>query len=673
MTDFKVSFSANAILHCSLEEIWHLSDKRQVTINFEDGSVLATGRSIIYSWFFWEFHRKIEGVTLLKSHLVPQKKMTANTHPEFLEFIIWEVYNQCSDHTEVATLRKIAYDITNDIFNHLTVNLESYVTSSCILDYLEIMEDETINELIENTPPNPTALIETKGEIKEYLKKPDIYTSNALKAICEADLVNWDQLLQAIAYRGYTTDMDNYFFPNPIMNGYGHGITSFHDSLLESTSSTKSLIAQDDALKQTEFFNKRMQLISPVIKSLIKGDCGSTTYNRIMLTGNVGKVKGNFKSLVGKRYLKEDGSLGVINKDSKHLIGQRLKIRSVMNCRYRHTGNICATCYGNLALNVPEGCNLGYFSAVAFCEIISQMVLSTKHLDNAAGVDMIYIEPMLRQIFNVRAKEQDIILKEIFRMPNKLVTLLISPVYNGDKIQLSHLEDLELIDIITNHTVMRKSNIKSFTVTVEDIDTGIPIIAPTTLTIGNGVDGAYLSKEMLEYIKVNNWTVTDKGDYEFDLGEFPKDSPIFTLPKKHMNMLEFKNLVSKFMESAGTSKHRSGERLTEFNNVENKVEQALIRFLEVVNEKVTVNITHLELFILICMGRNPSKSDARLPKYDEEFSFMPASNAFNLRSMGAVMPFKDQYPWLTRIESYSGEGKIASPFDGIMAPEIFND
>ena len=34
------------------------------------------------------------------------------------------------------------------------------------------------------------------------------------------------------------------------MKAYAHGIGKLHDSLLESTSSTKSLIAQDDALSR---------------------------------------------------------------------------------------------------------------------------------------------------------------------------------------------------------------------------------------------------------------------------------------------------------------------------------------------------------------------------------------------------------------------------------------
>ena len=203
---------ASDLVNRSLDQIWYLTDINKTEIVFEDGKTVATGRSIIYSWFFWEYHRQIEGLKLLKIHLVEQKKMTGGTHSEFLEQVMWTVYEQCKDRVKVQLLKEIAYEITNEIFNKLTVNLEEYVTSSCMLDYIEIMEDKNIEKMIEETPKNGAALVKTKNDIREYLKRPDIYRTNALKAICEADLVNWGQLLQAIAYRGYTTDMDNYFF-----------------------------------------------------------------------------------------------------------------------------------------------------------------------------------------------------------------------------------------------------------------------------------------------------------------------------------------------------------------------------------------------------------------------------------------------------------------------------
>lgn len=664
---------ADDLVNKSLDDIWYLSDIDFVKIAFEDGVEDATGRSVIYSWFFWEFHREIGDIKLLCAHHVGLKKMTTRTHPEFMEQVMWSVYEMCKGRVRVQTLREIAYKITNEIYNKLNVQLDDYVTSSCMLDYLDILDDQFIIDKIEATPKTAMGLMNTKDEITEYLKQPEVHTDNALKHYCETENTNWGQFHHGVTYRGFTTNMDNYFFPNPIMVSYAHGITKFHDSLIESTSSTKSLMAQDDPLKETEFFNKRMQLVSQVIRSLVPGDCGSTEFNTIRVTDGRDGYKSNFDSLLGKKYLKEDGTLGVIDKSGTHLIGKLVKIRSAMNCSYRHTYKICEACYGDLHLNVPEGCNLGYWSAVSFCEIISQMVLSTKHYDGAATIDMIYLDPMTEKIFNVRKKEQDLLIKDVFATDDRRMTITIPPVYNGDQNQLSYLEDLELIDSITNQTVMRKSNIRSFTVAVEDEETGMFKLPPTTITIGNGKDGAYLSSDMLYYIKENGWTVTEKGHYEFDLKDFPKDKPVFILPKKHMNMLEFQQIVSKFMESRGNSKHKSKERLTEFNTDNRKVEQALNRFLEIVSEKVSVNITHLEIFILVCMARDPAKNDARIPKLNEPFQFIPASDAFNKRSMGAVMPYKDQFLWLTKIESYDGSNKVGSPFDGMLMPEIFND
>lgn len=653
-----------------LDDIWYLTEVTDIRLVMDDSEVEATGRSVLYSWFFWEFHRKIENLQFLKVHHVALKKMTANTHPEFLEQVMWSVYEMCKTRTKIITLKEIAYTITNELFNRLSINLEEYIISSSMLDYMEILEDPYIKELIENTPRNDAALIETKEKAKVYLKRDDILQQNGLKHNVEAELVNWGQALQGLIFRGFTTDMDNRFFPEAIMKGYAHGITKFHDSLIESSSSTKSLIAQESQLQHSEFFNKRMQLVSQIIRKLVPGDCGSTEFNTLRITEG---AKSNFKSFLGKRYLKDDGSLGVISQSDTHLIGQRVQIRSVTNCAHRDKYKICHTCYGDLHLNVPEGCNLGYWSAVAFCEIISQMVLSTKHFDGAATIDMVYIDPMTEKVFDVLRKEQALVLKSVFARKDRRVTMVVSPVYNGDQSQLNYLEDLDLIDEIDNQTMMRKSNIHSFTITVENEEDGSLVLPPTTMTIGNGKDGAFLSKEMLYHIKANGWSVTEKGHYEFDLIDFDTSLPILALPKKHMNMSEFQGVVSMFMESRGNVKHKSKERLTEFNGCDRKVEQALNRFLEIVNEKVTVNLAHLELFILVFIAKDPAKNDCRIPKLSEPFTFICASDAFSKRSMGPNMPFKGQYDWLTKIESYDGSNKVGSTFDGMLKPEIFND
>ena len=659
---------ASDIVNRSIDDIWYLSDiSGLITLQMDDGAVEATGRSILYSWFFWRFHREIEGLQLLKVHHVGLQKMTATTHPRFMEKVLWSVYDMLKE-PDLFQLKAICYEITNDLYNHLNVKLEEYVTSTSLIDYIEFIGDPVIKEIVSNTPPNEDDIEKAKVKIIEYLKRPDIYKNNALKKECESGVTSWGRVLQAIAFRSFATDTDHYFFTVPIMVGFVHGLTTLHDSLIESASSTKALIANSSQISRTENFNKRMQLMAQIITGFAdEYDCGSEVFNTMRIT----KDPTNFTSFLGKYYLKDDGTLGVITKNDRHLIGSRVKIRSVMNCKHRHKGKICKVCFGDLHYNVPQGCNLGFWCSIALCSIISQLVMSTKHFDGDALVYLIYHDENVRRTFDINAKNSMTLKKELVEKNGRLV-ISIPPMYIGKKDQLMFLEDLELIDTVDSHVVRSKSNIRTFSLSIEDSD-GMPMYLSNPMIIGGSKEGAYLSKEMLYHIKRYGWSINEKGHYVIDMTGFDLSKPIITLPQKHMNMLEFQSIVSRYIESMGNDVHKELERLTDFNKESRPIERALTRFMEIVDEKITMNIAHLELYILIFMARNPSVGDYRTPKYGEDFEFIKGSMVFKRRSMGAIMPYQDQYEWLVTVNSYFGHNKMGSPYDGLFMPELYND
>lgn len=106
-------------------------------------------------------------------------------------------------------------------------------------------------------------------------------------------------------------------------------------------------------------------------------DCHTKNFISIMVASD--KVL----KMINDRYyrLTKDGIERKIDYDKdKHLIGQRILLRSPITCASYHSGHgVCYKCYGDLAYTNYD-INIGRIASEMITEIITQMRLSAKHL-----------------------------------------------------------------------------------------------------------------------------------------------------------------------------------------------------------------------------------------------------------------------------------------------------
>ena len=82
------------------------------------------------------------------------------------------------------------------------------------------------------------------------------------------------------------------------------------------------------------------------------------------------------------RYYKVDDELKMVKKDSYHLIGKTIKLRSPITCDIDE--GVCDICYGKLA-EINRSKHAGIVSVLSLTEQITQMLLSAKHLLQAVS------------------------------------------------------------------------------------------------------------------------------------------------------------------------------------------------------------------------------------------------------------------------------------------------
>lgn len=104
--------------------------------------------------------------------------------------------------------------------------------------------------------------------------------------------------------------------------------------------------------------------------------CDSQAFEELNITSQ------KMLNMVANRYyrLHPHGEEKLLTKEDKHLIGKKIYLRSPMTCNsYSRGDGICYRCYGNLAYTNSD-INVGKIAAELLSSILTQMLLSAKHL-----------------------------------------------------------------------------------------------------------------------------------------------------------------------------------------------------------------------------------------------------------------------------------------------------
>ncbi|WP_257292778.1 hypothetical protein [Endozoicomonas sp. ONNA1] len=636
------TFKSRVVLKWPEEKLWSTFNQLgQHKLVMDDKTIIARGRATIICWYYWEYHRIYPNVPLLSRHHIGLEKWLSDTHMRLLEKILFDTYDVVRDYNKMSELTKLGYEITNRVYNTSIQSLESYVLSTGLLQFLEIVDDPVVSELNYKMLPNEESIQKTPELIKEHLKRPDTIKGNPLKMIAEANIVNWGQLLQAVTTRGYCMDINHIIFPKPVMNSYFQGLVSLYDSMVESRAGSISQVALSKSIQNSEYLTRKLQILGMYIEDLVIGDCGSKTYIPMAVTEE------NLVHLEGKNYFDGKG-LRVVNKTDTFLVGKTIQLRSPTTCHHRDQYKVCSSCFGELSLSLPKGTNLGYACMTALCEILSQAILSTKHLIKNAVRERASLPSEATRFLVYDHKSQSLYLRPEFA--GKDLKILVEAE------ELPLLENIELLSVINQHTAQKLSRLKKVHFEFTD-SRGNTTLTPVRLTMGTSP--STFSPEMLRHIQRRGdqvWELGKSGKYIFNLKEFKAKVPIFNLPTRHSTMMDFMTMVKNYLESSS-----NGAKLSKYKNEAD----ALKATLELVCSRTSVNIALLEIIILAFMGSGNNLADGSIPPVGEPIRFMPVKNALFLRSAGGQMAYEQHNDYLGRIDSYEGR-RPRHPLDALF-------
>lgn len=650
-------YKAEELFNLSDDELWKLPEERHIVV-FQDGEITTHTRATIASVYLW-WPAKFHSVPLRKKYHLGDRRFTSKSMLQVMNQLIWDIHDHNGNTVDTERLAELAFRAVNRFYNVFTVRLSPYVATLSMFDALEVMNHPKIKEANDNVVPTEYSIEEVcYKQISEVLLDPNELKGNPIAESVKSGTLSMGQVLQCVGPRGYITDINSEIFPEPITTGYLQGIADLYGSMIESRMGTKSLAYNRELLRDTEYFNRKTQLIAQYVQNLHHGDCGTPHLIEFPVLKNL------LRHMKGKYYISpETGKLVMFQGNEEHLVGTKVKMRGVLGCIHPDPAGICSTCYGELAKNIPYGTNIGQVSAVVMGDKITSSVLSTKHHDSTSRVERFDIQKTEGKYLRYGKEPETLYLNR--NLKGKKIKLLVF------RHEVSSLADVLMLNDLSDYPPATASQLTQMRIV---IDNGPEGTTSDLLRVSLYNRKASFSRELLEFIRRKPWTYDEHDNVVIDIEGFDVNQPFLTLPYMHVNMHEVKKRIEWFLHSGSED---TGKRLRDPNKKEKRQTQKYLRsykdpveglltFANMINEKLSLNLVHCEILVFAMMARNPRARDYRLPLLGLEGSYEKYNELMMNRSLGGTMAYEGQVKAFLSPRSFIYRNRDDHPYDFII-------
>ncbi len=651
---------ARKLLAFPTEVLW---DKivGEFTLVFDNRDEIRTNaKEVIYSSYFWDFHRKFPKTPLLPKHHVASvlkgEPLTSTTHIELLGNVYWETLDTYAAIKETIRddLTKMIFEVTNAIYNDLIHKVEKYVMSIDILDFIEVSTHPRVVQAFDSITGTTDSIDGVYSEIMNVIKNDESLKDNSLVLAVKSKMVNKNQVMQCVGPRGFVSEVDGAIMPIPVRRSYTQGMRSLYNCIAESRTAAKSLYFSEAPLQDSEYFARRLQFIAMDVSTLVRADCGSTNYMQWKIRPKAhrdGKeiYAGDLPFMVGKYYLDEaTNTLKIIGPNDHHLVDTVVKLRHVMGCQLPDTHSVCEVCFGQESDNISPTANLGHVCAATMTHQTSQSVLSTKHLDASSVSDPIAYTEKIRKYFIPTDKNNLYHLDPIYK--NKNTRMIIS------KEEMFGLTDIFLINNIRDISPARIGNIGDVGFATKTTSDNTPF----QVKLEQNGRKVLPTIELLEYLKQKRWTLNESSAFVFDMADWDYDKPLFKLPDMEYSYSKHSKAVSDIIES-------------KMSNLADRIKPesptlTLFELFDLVNSKIKVNLSLLEVIIYSMMCRDIHEKDYRLGRGNVSNTLGVSKDIMSNRSLSVAYAYQGQADIIKNPKSFFPEGRSDSIFDVFICP-----
>ena len=627
--------------------------------NNSDNSITTNFTETIYSSHFWDFHRKYPNTPILKIHHVSTvldgKDLRADTH----RLLVSNIYNTVAQTYNLNTpeiredLTRLVYETTNRIYNDLSVTASEFMFSIDILDFIEVQMHPVVFKIMAELDGSKEGLEYAYKEILNVIMTDPVLDENNVAIAVRGKMVNANQVLQCVGPRGYPTEIDGAIMPTPILESFTTGMRSVYDLASESRTLAHSLAFSEAPLQKAEYFSRRLQLLCMPVEKVIYGDCGGD-YIEWPVRGPINKdgvtTKGDLIAMEGNYYLDEEtNTLKDIKVTDTHLYGKTIKLRNATKCKLSDPTHICSACFGKMADNLHMHGNVGHQAGATMGQIVAQGTLSSKHLTASGESEPIVLREAAFNFLAVNKKRNCYLIQDTKKYKNFTMS-----VPQGEALGLADINKLAILDDINLTRVSEISELRFNYFANNSYCTN-------TIPVFQGARRPSFTREFLHYLQLHKYTIDDSGNFSFDLVGWDFNKPVLIMPEMEHSLSAHSMQVASIIESRMKD---IGDRQKPESPI-----STLLELFDLVNSKMTVNLSLLSVIMYATMVRDGMNNDFALARNSDRASLHVARSIISGRSMSAVYAYQYQTNSIFSPSSFFNKGRPDSPMDIFIHPK----
>lgn len=627
---------------------------------FDDGIVLPVYRAeTIFTSCFWQILDPYPNVLIRQHHhlstILKGKPPNANSHLQLCSSLVKSAIEEAPIRDAIGRERLLSrVHATISYANEIGIKMsEEHVMSLDILDFIYAAHYPAIRKLRDEAMEHAFKIPYAYQECIRILETDPYFDRNGLAQAVRAKMVKPNQVVQCILFPGYMAEVDGVKFPDAVWSNYVEGLRTLPDFAKDSRKASKSYYYSESALQDSEYTARKFRLFAMTVERVVPGDCGSTEHVSWLVQGKVTDQMGttvyggDLPLMVGKHYLKEDGSYGTIEGDEKHLEGTIIQIRSPLTCRESNPHHVCEKCVGQLAQNISRFANIGHLASVTITKELTQSILSIKHVNTSSTSAAIVLNDYQKKYLNTGTHGVAYYLNGTFRNQ--------SPKLKVSKEEVHSLLDLGHIEELTKISPTQISSVSGIRINHTHNGQTLEVFLPTTA----GNKNALLSRELLIYLKNYGWSVDESGLFVFDLKHWNFKDPILITENREESFADLaKQVESTILSSNGANKKGLGLETATF---------LLQDVFSLMNSKFKVNLLAFEIIIYALMVRSTENytmaRNAPVPAVGQ------ADRITRHRSLGAALAYESMDDTLTNPLSFYKGARPDSPLDVFIAPQ----
>lgn len=633
-------YDVRQLIGVPIVEMLNSPEASKIFLIFDDGEIESTSRECIHARHCWEMYSIFPTIKVSKEHHLHahRRRITPSTDGQILNKIKWDCTFECHKHNVFPRLEESCqkiYEVTDmmDAFYHTVRDYAVFVSST---DFIELQQHPDIAAAMKNLREKPVVVPAdipvVYNTIKKTIDTDKSLRRNALTLTTKSESTKIGQLNQCIGPKGFVADVDSNIFRKPILDSFTTGISSVRDLVMESRTAAMSIFYQKHAMQQSEYLTRMLQLAAECVFRVKKGDCGSKRYLEVPI-----RTRADLKDMSGIWYLDpETDNEKPITPKSFHLMKRVVRVRSVLHCQIPDRFGVCSRCYGQLSDSLFDTDNVGHIAATVIQQIVTQSILSNKHLVASASSDSVKLSNDDQQFIRPKGDGGS--------------TFYLNPALKGKRLTISfqgdtasRLQDIMYIEDISTVSPMRLTQLEELKFRVYR---GEDLVQEYPLCVSTKSQKAFFTLEMLEFIRKFGWKIDSVDHYVIDLADWDYTKPIIELPMVQYSTPAHMMAIKEMLTTDSAKENKLS--ISKYPNPS----AALLAFHDLVKLRLSVNFAHLQTIILTYLCADPSNFDYRLPLVKSTGTLMSYKDIMVTRDFALAMSYEKHFDTFKSMRTY---------------------